>query len=117
MADPYEIGIGDVVQLKSGGPAMTVAELEDEDVNTLWFAGEVRQAATFPSKSLQKSQRDYEAAMRDAYGIGDVAQLKSGGPEMTVTELEDDGLVQTTWFAAEISQAAPFPPQTLRKVD
>ncbi len=29
--------VGDVVQLKSGGPLMTVSDIEDEDVYCNWF--------------------------------------------------------------------------------
>ena len=29
--------IGDVVQLKSGGPQMTVMKIEDSEVTCLWF--------------------------------------------------------------------------------
>ncbi|WP_374527784.1 YodC family protein [Acinetobacter sp.] len=34
------------------------------------------------------------------YKIGDVVQLKSGGPTMTVSETNDAGMVLCTWFDA-----------------
>lgn len=37
---------GDVVQLKSGSPALTVIELHDADVNVVWYAEEVGEFRT-----------------------------------------------------------------------
>jgi uncharacterized protein YodC (DUF2158 family) len=34
----------------------------------------------------------------DAFFIGDVVRLKSGGPEMTIDELDDNGGVGCVWF-------------------
>ncbi len=65
--------VGDVVYLKSGGPAMTVteilprADLSGTDVGLKWFGGGSMSAGTFPANSLvtvdpspsiQKSQLD-----------------------------------------------------------
>jgi uncharacterized protein YodC (DUF2158 family) len=46
---------GDVVQLKSGGPKMTVRELEDQTgVVCVWFAGSKRETARFEASTLVK---------------------------------------------------------------
>lgn len=46
--------IGDVVQLKSGGPRMTVAEIYgDGDLGCVWFVGTKQEAGTFPPEALQ----------------------------------------------------------------
>lgn len=37
---------GDVVQLKSGSPALTVIELQGSDVNVVWYAEEVGEFRT-----------------------------------------------------------------------
>lgn len=47
--------IGDIVQLKSGGPKMTVTHhtaLDPEVVHAMWFAGSKREAGAFPIKAL-----------------------------------------------------------------
>jgi uncharacterized protein YodC (DUF2158 family) len=47
--------IGDVVVLKSGGPAMTVADLtEDGGVICIWFDGKEQRRAVFPAATLEK---------------------------------------------------------------
>ena len=33
-----------------------------------------------------------------SFQIGEVVQLKSGGPKMTVSETNDAGMVMCTWF-------------------
>lgn len=35
------------------------------------------------------------------FKIGDVVQLKSGGPTMTVSETNDAGMAVCTWFDSE----------------
>ena len=32
-----EVSIGDVVELNSGGPKMTIASIQPEDVRCVWF--------------------------------------------------------------------------------
>jgi uncharacterized protein YodC (DUF2158 family) len=39
--------IGDTVQLKSGGPVMTVAEIEGERVTCVWYASNHGEFRTF----------------------------------------------------------------------
>jgi uncharacterized protein YodC (DUF2158 family) len=38
-------------------------------------------------------------AMAQAFKAGDMVQLKSGGPRMTLTSVDDRGYVRTAWFA------------------
>ena len=48
---------GDTVELKSGGPLMTVEEVFDDGaVKCVWFAGEKQQTYIFASSSLIKSE-------------------------------------------------------------
>jgi uncharacterized protein YodC (DUF2158 family) len=51
---------GDVVQLKSGGPKMTVdvAETMMGKVYCTWFVGSKREGAEFASESLELVQSD-----------------------------------------------------------
>jgi uncharacterized protein YodC (DUF2158 family) len=58
---PQEFKVGDTVQLKSGGPNMTVTklpdpegfgELGDGEVNCMWFAGAKRERGSFPPEAL-----------------------------------------------------------------
>jgi uncharacterized protein YodC (DUF2158 family) len=47
--------VGDTVQLKSGGPKMTVTDVggADTHVGTVWFAGAKRERANFPVDALK----------------------------------------------------------------
>ena len=52
--NPFQIG--DVVMLKSGGPAMTVSELGDDDqVISVWFVSAELKKAVFTVESLTKA--------------------------------------------------------------
>ena len=44
---------GDVVQLKSGGPLMTVGEVDGESVHCRWFNGSEEKASSFPAELLK----------------------------------------------------------------
>jgi uncharacterized protein YodC (DUF2158 family) len=55
-----EISRGDVVQLKSGGPRMTVTDIANDDGGTLtawtvWFEGSRQITGTFPIFALTKA--------------------------------------------------------------
>lgn len=48
--------------------------------------------------------------MAEAYKPGDIVQLKSGGPGMTVTRVVDGGnVLHTSWFAGKKNETAAFP--------
>jgi len=53
MAD---VKVGDVVRLKSGGPAMTVDFIDGEQVTCVWFEKTKEKRATFSKGSLEPSQ-------------------------------------------------------------
>jgi uncharacterized protein YodC (DUF2158 family) len=59
MADP-EIKPGDVVQLKSGGPQMTVTSVNQDEYGTsafcVWFDGKKQSAGDFPVHALTKGR-------------------------------------------------------------
>jgi uncharacterized protein YodC (DUF2158 family) len=44
---------GDVVQLKSGGPLMTVSEVIGNDVHCRWFVGNEEKSSSFSSEMLK----------------------------------------------------------------
>ncbi|SFB35269.1 Uncharacterized conserved protein YodC, DUF2158 family [Collimonas sp. OK607] len=46
--------IGDVVQLNSGGPKMTVTEVAEDGsrASTMWFAGSKREMGGFPIEAI-----------------------------------------------------------------
>jgi uncharacterized protein YodC (DUF2158 family) len=44
---------GDVVQLKSGGPLMTVSEVDGNSVHCRWFSANEEKASSFPSELLK----------------------------------------------------------------
>ena len=44
------------------------------------------------------------------FRVGDVVQLKSGGPRMTITSInEENGLLSTTWFDGTRQEKDSFP--------
>jgi uncharacterized protein YodC (DUF2158 family) len=51
--------VGDIVRLKSGGPAMTVqGEATNGDVSCVWFAhAEALRSNTFPPLTLERQER------------------------------------------------------------
>ncbi|MEG3156306.1 YodC family protein [Lysobacter zhanggongensis] len=53
-----------------------------------------------------------------AFSVGDIVQLKSGGPEMTVQTAPDNayGSYKCQWFAGKKLEAGHFPPDSLRSV-
>ena len=56
MSDQFKVG--DVVQLKSGGPKMTVTQVGNHElygptVWCVWFVGTKQEKGTFPPGSLQ----------------------------------------------------------------
>jgi len=56
--------------------------------------------------------------MADEFKIGDVVQLKSGGPKMTVTLVADDygtPMVWCIWFVGTKEQTGKFPPDALAR--
>jgi uncharacterized protein YodC (DUF2158 family) len=50
--------VGDIVQLKSGGPAMTVDEDQGTHVWTTWFAGAKREKGRFAVQTLVLIDQD-----------------------------------------------------------
>ena len=50
---PNQFNIGDVVQLKSGGPKMTVTRInEEQHITTAWFAGSKKESGVFPVEAI-----------------------------------------------------------------
>ena len=55
MEATMDIRKGDVVQLKSGGPKMTVAHIDEhESAYCQWFVGGKQEGQSFPVSSLVK---------------------------------------------------------------
>ena len=49
-----ELNIGDVVELNSGGPKMTVASIQPEDVRCVWFGCDAKsESSVFPLVALR----------------------------------------------------------------
>lgn len=58
-----QFNTGDVVQLKSGGPKMTVVKVDDFESGSLivvcsWFVGTKKETASFPPDALEKATQD-----------------------------------------------------------
>ena len=70
MSGTTELSVGDVVRLKSGGPAMTVESVVSGDVATcIWFSEERKFNAFFVISTLK-------AASRDAGGDSDKRKMQ-----------------------------------------
>lgn len=50
----HDFGVGDVVQLKSGGEKMTIEEVDGENVSCVWFDGKRAERSKFSSATLKK---------------------------------------------------------------
>lgn len=57
-----------------------------------------------------------QSAMED-FEIGNVVQLRSGGPKMTVHGLVSDGDVVCQWFEGNAVHEESFPREALKKVE
>ncbi len=58
--------------------------------------------------------------MSSKFSIGDIVQLKSGGPKMTikkVTEGFDEEPIQCQWFSGSKLQNGWFRPESIMRVD
>jgi uncharacterized protein YodC (DUF2158 family) len=44
--------IGDIIQLKSGGPKMTITEVDGKHVRTVWFGGSKLENGRFPLEAI-----------------------------------------------------------------
>ena len=51
------------------------------------------------------------------FEIGNVVQLKSGGPKMTIHGLVSDGDVICQWFEGDAVHEESFPREALQKVE
>ncbi len=52
------------------------------------------------------------------FKVGDVVTLKSGGPDMTVSYIDDKGHLSVRWFDNENKpQSASYPPGVLKLKD
>jgi uncharacterized protein YodC (DUF2158 family) len=49
--------------------------------------------------------------MAEKFNVGDIVQLKSGGPKMTVTDSvgTSDDYLRTSWFAGSKHESGMFP--------
>ena len=56
MADKFKVG--DIVQLKSGGPKMTVTDVFENEVRTAWFAGNKNEKTAFPFDAVAIFQEE-----------------------------------------------------------
>jgi uncharacterized protein YodC (DUF2158 family) len=55
---------------------------------------------------------------KSKFKVGDIVMLKSGGPKMTIYDLNENGggvitIFRTTWFAGNKNEKGNFPPEAL----
>src|SRR5690606_5709936 len=69
-----------------------------------------------PGPDKRKAQGE-SRRMAQRFKVGDVVQLKSGGPKMTVTDVDEGKpYVGCTWFAKALKEQATFPVDALERV-
>lgn len=51
------------------------------------------------------------------FQVGDVVQLKSGGPDMTIENFTDGGSALCVWFDGTERKSGTFNPRALMKVE
>ncbi len=62
--DKAKFAVGDLVELKSGSPRMTVTEVHEQDARgswsyrCAWFAGKKKESSSFPHEALEVSKSD-----------------------------------------------------------
>ena len=116
---------GDVVQLKSGGPNMTVhstwSSVSGESVNCEWFNGPNQIKRQFIPEMLVKVDSELHQVQGDwSFKNGEVVLLRSGGPRMTVHSTWGgiSGVsVNCEWLNGPNQMKGQFGPETLVKVD
>lgn len=52
--------------------------------------------------------------MADKFKAGDLVQLKSGGPKLTLESIESSGWVYVTWFAGSKHERARVRSETIQ---
>lgn len=53
-----KLKIGDIIQLKSGGPKMTVTKVFNDSVQAAWFAGSKKEVSAFPFEAVMTNQEE-----------------------------------------------------------
>ncbi|WP_081043459.1 DUF2158 domain-containing protein [Aeromonas veronii] len=126
MQDKARFYRGQVVALKSGGPEMTVDEVRDEDGCTtcVWFHSESSSellSGMFYAETLHLIGSDHPDA---EFVPGQIVQLRSTGPLMTVESVRNDGYtnhVTCIWFGdrgrASTLSSANVHPNSLVLID
>jgi uncharacterized protein YodC (DUF2158 family) len=49
-----------------------------------------------------------DQAMAQVFKAGDIVRLKSGGPTMMLTSVDDRGYIRTAWFVGEEKEHGDF---------
>jgi uncharacterized protein YodC (DUF2158 family) len=55
--------VGEIVQLKSGGPRMTIKSIDGSDVACIWFSGHKLNGRSFPLMTLMASSAESLSTM------------------------------------------------------
>ena len=120
-ADNSEIDAGSIVQLKTGGPEMTVLSRKDNKLKCAWFIRkeECREHEFTPASvrlvRADEAETPYETETTAEIHAGDTVQLKTTSPRMTVLSNVDNKL-NCAWFIREEEcRQHQFTPESLRR--
>jgi len=111
--------IGDAVQLKSGGPSMTVNDdyYVDKGVACSYFVGSNYKSININPSALHKLNPDIYDNVPEIK-LGDVVRLKTGGPDMSVImPLDDEYRFMCHWFVGSKLNRGVFLSMSLCKVE
>jgi uncharacterized protein YodC (DUF2158 family) len=111
---------GQIVELKSGSPMMTLNSIDGDEAICRWFSGEKLNEYRFPlvgliptdTRSLSDDLLQYLIQGPSELHVGQMVTLMSGGPRMIVKS-NDGADVLCLWFSGKKPTEKTFPVTSL----
>lgn len=110
--------IGDVVQLKSGGPEVTIDAARDGGVWCAYFLNGVVKRFSTSSDCVKTGANNIVNPERNKnLVVGETVQLKSGGPLMTIENVASASQVACAWFYENEILKSSFHGDSLKRAE